>query len=397
MSIRKNLQQILRSQMRALELQLAESGRDADLPNISGDAGSFESGGLYSKPPRFVLHIEESTSGISAAVPAHPHSTRLGYINARQGRRVGGLLFRIVVVHRQTNEWQYIHDVEWGFFFLRGDPIPSGSSSETIDNYDMNTGGISYLGNDLPYDFAGLACIYPESQVVRGGSTPLTYGEITKAIIGLLNVQTSSNPQSHPIEHFDMTTPDGLHRLSESLNATKWTRSSSGGSSGSIESQSKTIECVIARHNDNVKRTLLQALRRIPIVEFEAIIMAFLTRHGFEDLSIEQTVLSGERYLSIVGIHSEKSEITEFVIDRRNEWCTKPIVRAFIELLPPSRSGCVVSMGKFTNSAEVIARQSRQPTIKLLDGQMFADLCAKYGLGVVSQATSVLSLTEPLV
>lgn len=160
--------------------------------------------GVTPKPPRWIFWLERSEGILKAAVPNMPGSDRLAFFNTAQGR-VGGIFVRVIPAIRMANgQWTLHLGWEWVLSFIMPRPLRPGTSGQLIDHFRPEEGRFGYLYKaeeidpttnkpkqiyeEPKYLFAGLFKLLSADDAFSSGGdqTPITYGEATTALQGLI-------------------------------------------------------------------------------------------------------------------------------------------------------------------------------------------------------------------
>lgn len=178
-------------------LQLNQSGRDIKTLDekraVNPETGFWENNSyVTSKPPRWLLHFEATGSELVASVPDHNRSGVIGYANTKGGNS-GALTVRILpVVKVAEKDFRLVETWEWLLLFCFPGGLPPGSSGEAFENFDVESGTLTYMDQAQPYIFAALLGLNsPEetfSASVDGTLKTITYQEATEALTNLINV-----------------------------------------------------------------------------------------------------------------------------------------------------------------------------------------------------------------
>jgi hypothetical protein len=178
-------------------LQLNQSGRD--LKRLDEKRAIDPTTGFWvnvtfvtSKPPRWLIHFDATGSELVASVPDQHRAGVIGYANTKGGNS-GALAVRILPVIKLGEEnYQEVERWEWFLLLCFPGGLEPGSSGEAFDNFDTETGVLSYLKREQPYIFAGLLCLNTgDEQLPLGAgdmSKIISYRDATEALRKLVNV-----------------------------------------------------------------------------------------------------------------------------------------------------------------------------------------------------------------
>lgn len=311
------LQSILIAHISRRSLDLAVCGaRTLENPKIDATTGYLSKQGIYSKPPRWVLHLQgDDPDRIEIHLPSHPQANRLGYFNAQSGRQVGALWFRVVVALHASHGWYIVPNAEWAIIILRGTPIPSGTSSETIDEYNPHTGQLFYRGKELEYDCAILVALDSPESTIKSGPFPITYGHVSHAIKCFLNVKPSSSIEPKGIPLFDLDSLDGERELHKVFDSADWLTPIQLGKT-SIQFEVNTPSTVAAYHNTSVKEQFIERIRSLSSEEFLGFMYLICNSIGIESISLfKEQVIDGRLICEGRGILLESTSSQTTVVN----------------------------------------------------------------------------------
>jgi hypothetical protein len=382
---RARLAKVLRNSARPRGVDLAACGaRTYDLPEIDPHKGCLVGGSIYSKPPVWLLHLTTRQGRLELSMPPHEQARRLGYLNARAGRHVAGLVFRVVIARHEPNGWHLMPDAEWSLVFLRAEPIAAGTSSETVDNFNPETGTFEYQGRPCEYDFAGLVGILPATHVVIAGQAPITYAELGQVLANFIHVRTRSEGGVLSVPLYEASTSSATLQLQRALGAVSWpdrSRQSVGAA--------PAIEDIVGRHNDDVRRKVLYSIGNLTDDEFDRFIVRLLALDGFDNGRVSSIEVGGVAVKHATGLTREGGVYVRFeaIFDRRNGEVRSQDVRDWMAHIGNAKRQVLVSTGTF--SAGSI---SEAPHVRYIDGDAVARLCERGGLGITTRQCVVLGL-----
>lgn len=180
-------------------LRLNQSGRDTTMEKLaSTEAISAETGfwsddsGLTAKPPRWLLHVDLTGPKLKVVVPSRHRSRAIGFANTKGGDS-GALAVRILVLAKTAdNSFQPIGAWEWLLLFCFPGGLKPGSAAQTFDDFDPETGVLTYMGDKIPYIYSALLCLNEADEAysanVAGTKKTITYREVTDALTTLIHV-----------------------------------------------------------------------------------------------------------------------------------------------------------------------------------------------------------------
>ena len=183
-------------------LQLNQSGRDLkklDEKRAIDPATGFWANVTFvtSKPPRWLIHFDATSSELVASVPDVHRAGVIGYANTKGGNS-GALAVRILpVIKLADGNYQEVERWEWLLLFCFAGGLEPGSSGEAFDNLDTATGILSYMKRQQPYIFSGLLCLnIGDEQLslnIGGASKTIFYRDATEALRKLINVASGGD------------------------------------------------------------------------------------------------------------------------------------------------------------------------------------------------------------
>lgn len=181
-------------------LQLNQPGRDLkklDEKRVIDPATGFWVNVTFvtSKPPRWLIHFDATGDDLVAYVPDQHRARVIGYANTKGGDS-GALAVRILpVLKLAEDQFREIERWEWLLLFCFPGGLEPGSSGEAFDNFDTQSGALTYLKRDQPYIFASLLCLNtPDEHLsvnVGDASKAISYRDATEALKKLIHVASA--------------------------------------------------------------------------------------------------------------------------------------------------------------------------------------------------------------
>lgn len=184
-------------------LQLNQPGRD--LKKLDAKRAIDPTTGFWvnttfvtSKPPRWLLHFDATADDLVASVPTKHRAGVIGYADTKGGDS-GALAVRILPVLK-TGEGQFQEIERWEWLLLICFPggLEPGSSGEAFDDFNVETGALTYFKRDQPYIFGALLCLNtPDERLsieVDGIPKAITYRDATVALEKLIHVASAGGP-----------------------------------------------------------------------------------------------------------------------------------------------------------------------------------------------------------
>ena len=197
---RKNFASWLDTYLTDRGLRLNQSGRDTSMDklrqeeSISSETGFWAAdSGLTAKPPRWLIHLDLTTDTLVARVPAQNRSRVIGFANTKGGDS-GALAVRVLPVSKRGDgDFQVIETWEWLLLFCFPEGLKPGSAAQAFDDFDPETGVLTYMEEAIPYIFSALLCLNsPEesfSAQVGSNVKNITYREATEQLAALIHVK----------------------------------------------------------------------------------------------------------------------------------------------------------------------------------------------------------------
>lgn len=144
------------------------------------------------KPLRWILHVDLSGPDVSATLPDGHGANRLAFINS--GKGVSGAVFVKIVpaIKLDDGRFEFFETWEWLLMLCFLPALEAGSAAQLLENYDPQTGSITYKGRAQSYIAAGLIALNDPDALYVGetasGPRKISYADATAALRSLLNV-----------------------------------------------------------------------------------------------------------------------------------------------------------------------------------------------------------------
>lgn len=378
------LGQTLRSFLNSYSLDLAECGkRIVEPPEISREDGTLVKRGLYGKPPRWFLHLINHNGKWQISLPPHAQSHRLGYFNAQGGRSIGGLSFTVQLAYKTKNGWQIIRSAEWVLFVLRTIPFPSGTSSETIDNYSPADGTMCYQDDILDFEYSGLVSLSPPSTRLVSSSPTLSVKDANSLLSGFLHMRTynmTSHPKSIPV--FDITNKLGRQGFRTTINNIPSDVPTKDFDKLAQEEKKRILKHV----EDYRKKTellFLDNLRRMKHEEFVSFMSSVLTSMGYEGITFKES--NSDTSFPIRGLATKWSgnnwRSTSLVIYQSKPSIGAELVADASEFKAQTSYTLIITTGTFTKGVYKKMLDLDHKMMELLDGSELCQTCLTYNRG----------------
>ena len=154
---------------------------------------------VSNKPPRWILHLRNTAGQTTADLARNPAGAELtgaglpGYLNNREGK-CAVAIFRIIPAIQDTLTGGFIFPADWEWLLVVAfpNPLPAGTSGETLSGFNPAAGTFDYKGNVNPAKTAykvsclGLVLSPSPCPAVSVGGTQVTYQDATAAIKAFL-------------------------------------------------------------------------------------------------------------------------------------------------------------------------------------------------------------------
>ncbi len=181
---------------------------------------------LSSKPPRWILHIDGTCSPPIADFARDPSgrllpgAATLGYINNGEGKCAVAIFRLLPAIKTNVSPVAFLfpQDWEWIVALIFPEPLPPGTSGETLSEFDPKNGKVQYKGREATsknsFAIKRIALIkmpIPPS-AVNALSVPITYDVATKAIQQFLGAGI-------PVDVYDPTSIQDLTNLETNVSS----------------------------------------------------------------------------------------------------------------------------------------------------------------------------------
>lgn len=143
---------------------------------------------VISKPPRWIIHFEKVEDTVIADFAKNedgvifPGAKTVGYLNNREGN-CSAFIFKTHASLKESNGSFKFPNWEWLIAMIFNNPLPAGTSSQTLSNFEPSEGTVMY--SEKPYPIKTLAIFRtpPEfTDTVINDTDNITYDEATEAL-----------------------------------------------------------------------------------------------------------------------------------------------------------------------------------------------------------------------
>lgn len=142
------------------------------------------------KPLRWFVHLELKNDQVIARVPDQHGARRIAFANTAQG--TSGAVTTRIVPSIKVSEGKYVFYETWEWLLLHCflPALPVGSSGQLFDEFDEETGKLTYMGHEQPYIAAALITLQDEDNEFVATELPraIKYSEATEALSTLIHV-----------------------------------------------------------------------------------------------------------------------------------------------------------------------------------------------------------------
>lgn len=184
------------------------------------------------KPPRWLLHLDVSSTPPAVSMPGGVSSMRIGAANFTQDQPVQGVIFRVLPLAKLASGHFARNDqLECRALFLYASREQGGSSSDSF-RFDVNTGKLYRMksGNEVELDYvyaAIIGLIDPATQISFGPASSaitLSYGQVVSEVAAFLGsidrIKNSGTAPTYYISHLT-DREDLLSAIGEALGQTE--------------------------------------------------------------------------------------------------------------------------------------------------------------------------------
>lgn len=167
------------------------------------------------------------------------------------------------------------------------------------------------------------------------------------------------------------------------------------GLAGLSRSMGKGLAFQIEQHNREVRRQLLERIRRMPPAEFEAIIGRLLTAMGFEQVSM--TPQSGDGGIDVRGVLVIGDAVRIKMAVQVKRWSKNvqaPTVQQVRGSLGAHEQGLIVTTSDFSEGAKEEAARPDATPVGLMNGEQLVNLLIEHDIGVHRSSYDIIELGE---
>ena len=175
-----------------------------------------------------------------------------------------------------------------------------------------------------------------------------------------------------------------------------------GGKLTSSEDQlpEEKIDLTYLFYKNNLKRQILEHILECHPSFFERLVVNLLLEMGYGADAISGEVLGKAHDGGIDGvIYEDKLGLSKIYIQAKRydtgNNIARPTIQAFVGAMQDVQKGVFITTSAFTKEARTYAESQQQKRLKLIDGDLLAELMIKYGIGLEKvQTYTVFKINE---
>ena len=160
------------------------------------------------------------------------------------------------------------------------------------------------------------------------------------------------------------------------------------------------IDLTYLFYKNNIKRQILDHILECHPSFFEQLVLNLLLEMGYGSDELSGRVLGKSHDGGIDGvIYEDKLGLSKIYIQaKRNDSSNtigRPLLQAFVGAMQDVQKGVFITTSSFTKEARNYAEKQQQKSLKLIDGELLAELMIKYGIGLEKvQTYTVYKINE---
>ena len=160
------------------------------------------------------------------------------------------------------------------------------------------------------------------------------------------------------------------------------------------------IDLTYLFYKNNLKRQILDYILDCHPSFFEQLVVNLLLEMGYGSDELSGRVLGKSHDGGIDGvIYEDKLGLSKIYIQaKRNDSSNtigRPLLQAFVGAMQDVQKGVFITTSSFTKEARNYAEKQQQKSLKLIDGDLLAELMIKYGIGLEKvQTYTVYKINE---
>lgn len=198
-------------------------------------------------------------------------------------------------------------------------------------------------------------------------------------------------PGASPVKYFKIVGRKGTRNLYALVRE---------GQEGSVETEKKVkpvteddllpeekIDLTYHSYKNNIKRQILEHIMDCHPSFFEQLVIDLLLEMGYGSDELSGHVLGKSHDGGIDGvIYEDKLGLSKIYIQaKRNDsknTVGRPLLQAFVGAMQDVQKGVFITTSSFTKEARNYVEKQQQKSLKLIDGDLLAELMIKYGIGL---------------
>ena len=160
------------------------------------------------------------------------------------------------------------------------------------------------------------------------------------------------------------------------------------------------IDLTYLFYKNNIKRQILDHILDCHPSFFEQLVVNLLLKMGYGSDELSGRVIGKSHDGGIDGvIYEDKLGLSKIYIQaKRNDSSNtigRPLLQAFVGAMQDVQKGVFITTSTFTKEARNYAEKQQQKSMKLIDGDLLAELMIKYGIGLEKvQTYTVYKINE---
>lgn len=211
-------------------------------------------------------------------------------------------------------------------------------------------------------------------------------------------------PGSSPVKYFRIVGQKGSRNLYALINDEKYVQKeqeklSRISTEGDLLPEER-IERTYLFYKSNLKRQIMDCILDCHPKFFEQLVVNLLLSMGYGSDEFSGKVIGKSHDGGIDGvIFEDKLGLSKIYIQaKRNEvgnTIGRPLLQSFVGAMQDVQKGVFITTSTFTKEAKAYAENQQQKSLKLIDGDLLAELMIKYGIGLEQiQTYTVYKINE---
>lgn len=215
-------------------------------------------------------------------------------------------------------------------------------------------------------------------------------------------------PGASPVKYFKIVGQKGkrnlyaLNKSNKTVKEKEEVKLKDGGKLTSSEDQlpEEKIDLTYLFYKNNLKRQILEHILECHPSFFERLVVNLLLEMGYGADAISGEVLGKAHDGGIDGvIYEDKLGLSKIYIQAKRydtgNNIARPTIQAFVGAMQDVQKGVFITTSAFTKEARTYAESQQQKRLKLIDGDLLAELMIKYGIGLERvQTYTVFKINE---